>query len=289
MLFLSAGEVGLAEHMAEANRRTRAGQELRMIDLPADAGAGRGLFEELHAHDSAGNLAQFLTRATEGAFGTPGRAWLLHLVENTEGLSRTLRRDMDAIEAEFVPELASGQVQRVGRRFALVAVAGEMATDAGLTGWPAGAATDAARRCFNAWIEARPAGIGMSEEEQMLRRARLWFAAHGRSARFPDFARIDDDRAPQAINQAGWRREAKHDTGKGLVETWHEWLVFPEVFAAELCGNGNPRPLLRLLDSLGHMHKEKRDGYTCGVEIEGAGRTRVYRVKASILEESGEE
>lgn len=283
LLFLSAGEIGLAEHMAEANRRTRAGQELRMIDLPADAGAGRGLFEELHGHDSAGTLAQFLTRATEGAYGTSGRAWLLHLVERTDGLSRTLRRDMDALEARFVPELASGQVQRVGRRFALVAAAGEMATDAGLTGWPAGAATDAARRCFNAWIEARPAGIGMSEEEQMLRRARLWFQMHGRSARFPDFGRIDDDRAPQAIAQAGWRREVQHDTGKGLVEAQAEWLVYPAVFAAELCGNGNPRPMLRLLDSLGHLHKEKDDGFTCGVPI-GSTRMRVYRVKATILE-----
>lgn len=287
LLFLSDGEIGLAEHMSEANRRTRAGQELRMIDLPADAGAGRGLFEELHGHDSAGTLVQFLTRAAETCFGTAGRDWLRHLVESTNGLSATLRRDMDATEARFVPESASGQVQRVGRRFALVAVAGEMATDAGLTGWPAGAATAAAHRCFNAWVEARPAGIGMTEHEQMLRRARKWFQLHGRSARFPDFGRIDDDRAPQAIAQAGWRRELQHDSGKGLIEVQHEWLVYPEVFKDELCGNGNPRPLLRLLDSLGHLHKEKGDGYTCGVPIEGTGRVRVYRVKASLLEDAG--
>ena len=289
LLFLSAGEIGLAEHMSEANKRTRAGQELRMIDLPADAGAGRGLFEELHQHDSAGTLAQFLSRAAETYFGTAGRDWLRHLVESTDGLSATLRRDMDAAEARFVPDAASGQVQRVGRRFALVAVAGELATDAGLTGWPNGAATAAAHRCFNTWIEARPAGIGMTEDEQMLRRARKWFQLHGRSARFPDFGRIDDDRAPQAIAQAGWRRELKHDSGKGLVEVQHEWLVHPEVFKDELCGNGNPRPLLQLLDSLGHLHKEKADGYTCGVPIDGAGRVRLYRVKATLLEAAGGE
>lgn len=284
LLFLSAGEIGLAEHMGEANRRTRAGQELRMIDLPADAGAGRGLFEELHGHDSAGALAQFLTRAAEATYGTPGRAWLLHLTERTEGLPRELRRKMDAIEAQIVPEAASGQVQRVGRRFALVAVAGELATDAELTGWRAGAAIDAARRCFNAWLEARPAGIGMSEDEQMLRRARLWFQAHGHSARFPDYQRIDDDRAPQAINQAGYRREVKLDTGQGMTESRLEWLVFPEPFRAELCGGGNPRPLLHLLDRLGHLHREKRDGFTCRVQITGDSKAQVYRVKASILE-----
>jgi uncharacterized protein (DUF927 family) len=45
-------------------------------------------------------------------------------------------------------------VQRVARRFALVAVAGELATEAGLTGWAQGEATTAAAHCLRDWIEA---------------------------------------------------------------------------------------------------------------------------------------
>jgi putative DNA primase/helicase len=56
LLFLSAGEIGLAEHMGEVNKRARAGQELRMIDLPADAGAGLGIFETLHEFETGGVL-----------------------------------------------------------------------------------------------------------------------------------------------------------------------------------------------------------------------------------------
>lgn len=170
LLFLSAGEIGLADHMAEANKRARAGQELRMIDLRADAGAGMGIFEALHDHEGGANaLAQHLTRAAESTFGSAGRAWLEHLCANTDGLGRKLREQMDAIERDLVPEGAAGQVQRVGRRFALVAAAGEMATAAGMTGWPAGTATAAARRCFNDWIEARPGGIGLTEDARALR------------------------------------------------------------------------------------------------------------------------
>ena len=44
LLFLSSGEIGLADHMREAGKRVRAGQEVRLADLPADAGAGHGLF-----------------------------------------------------------------------------------------------------------------------------------------------------------------------------------------------------------------------------------------------------
>ena len=90
-------------------------------------------------------------------------------MDHTDGLARTVRERIDATAAELVPDAAVGQVWRVGRRFALAAVAGELATEAGITGWPAGTATAAARRCFEAWIAARPAGIGQTEEAQMLR------------------------------------------------------------------------------------------------------------------------
>jgi putative DNA primase/helicase len=40
LLFLSAGELGLSDHMAEGMKRTRTGQEVRMADIPADAGPG---------------------------------------------------------------------------------------------------------------------------------------------------------------------------------------------------------------------------------------------------------
>ena len=51
VLFLSTGEIGLADKIGEdprSRKRLMAGQEVRVIDLPADAGAGLGLFEELH-------------------------------------------------------------------------------------------------------------------------------------------------------------------------------------------------------------------------------------------------
>lgn len=286
LLFLSAGEIGLAEHMTEGNKRARAGQELRMIDLPADAGAGLGIFDTLHEFESGGSLAQHLARATESTYGTAGRAWLEHLTDNTEGLGRTLRERMDRIESRLVPELASGQVQRVGRRFALVAAAGEMATEAGLTGWPAGEATEGARRCFNAWIEARPGGIGMSETAQMLRQMRGWFGLHG-DARFVDWNRADDDHAPKVMSRAGWRKPIKTTTGLDALTGW-EWFILPDVFRAEVCRGFNERAALRLLHELGHLHRESPKGFGCRASPPGAEKCSVYRVRSSILSEGDE-
>jgi hypothetical protein len=38
--------------MAEGMKRTRTGQEVRMADIPADAGPGLGAFENLHGIES---------------------------------------------------------------------------------------------------------------------------------------------------------------------------------------------------------------------------------------------
>lgn len=76
LLFLSSGEKSLASHMEEAGRRVMAGQEVRMVDIPLDAGAGMGGLECLHDHDSPAALADAVTGAAARSYGTPGRVWL---------------------------------------------------------------------------------------------------------------------------------------------------------------------------------------------------------------------
>lgn len=48
LVYLSSGEIGLVEHMASIQKKARAGQSVRMVEIPADAGAGFGCFENLH-------------------------------------------------------------------------------------------------------------------------------------------------------------------------------------------------------------------------------------------------
>ena len=53
LTFLSSGEISIADHVAQSGKRVRAGQEVRVINLPADAEKGLGLFEDLHGFASA--------------------------------------------------------------------------------------------------------------------------------------------------------------------------------------------------------------------------------------------
>jgi len=124
LLFLSAGELGLADHMAEGMKRARTGQEVRMADIPADAGKGMGAFENLHDHEGGSNFSRYLVGQAGSVYGATGRAWLQWLTENADTIKGRIRTASAALALQIVPEAAGGQVDRVGARFALVGAAG---------------------------------------------------------------------------------------------------------------------------------------------------------------------
>ena len=66
------------------------------------------------------------------------------------GWAIILRRTLEGFIAKSLPVSASGQAHRAALRFGLAAAAGELATALGITGWPDGTATTAARVCLNA-------------------------------------------------------------------------------------------------------------------------------------------
>ena len=280
LLFLSAGEIGLAAHMAEGGKRARAGQELRMADVPADAGAGLGIFEQLHGQEHGAALAQYLAKASEAQHGTAGRAFLEWAVSHADALRDRTRAAVDRLAAQWVPEAASGQVDRVARRFAVVAAAGEMATEAGITGWPEGEATRAARACFEAWLASR-GSIGNAEEVQILRQVRRFLELHG-EGRFTEWSRADDDHAPKTLHRAGFRRSVKDSAGDTVG--W-EFYVFTETFRAEVCEGFDVRAVLRVLRDREYLEPDKGRPFDCKARLPGLGPTRCYRIKSAILDD----
>ena len=163
-LVLSSGEVSLSDHMAEAGKRPRAGQELRFVDLPADAGKGCGVFDHRGEFEDPAALAKHLNGATARVHGTLGRAWLEHLAGRTDTLALELRERMARFRDLALTRPPADDIERAtAERFALVAAAGEAATDAGLTGWPAGQAQAAALVLIGTWRDARRATAGKTE------------------------------------------------------------------------------------------------------------------------------
>lgn len=300
LLFLSSGEKSLSDHMQEAGKRTRAGQETRMADIPADAGMGLGAFEDVHGHEGGAAFSRYLVAQAGSVYGATGRAWLEWLTDNADTLKARVREGVEAWAREYVAPNASGQVQRVGGRFALVAAAGELATAAGLTGWAAGESDWAARECFNAWVAAR-GGTGNGEVVAMLRQVRRFLEAHG-DGRFTWWHRADDDHNAKTLHRAGMRRMV-NDKGEPIKKkqaygtdytdrmapamgagSLVEYLVFPEVFKAELCQGFDSQAVARVLLEHGCLVRKEADRFTVKERIDGIGPTWCYRIPARIFE-----
>src|ERR1039457_5426789 len=144
LVFVSTVEISLADHMMSVGRQVHAGQEVRIISIVADAGKGMGCFEELHGAESADQFANQLNSAALAYYGTPSIAFLQRLVLERDRVGEKAKGFLRKFLETYVNEHASGEVFRAARRFALVAFAGEYASNHGITGWPEGEATRAA-------------------------------------------------------------------------------------------------------------------------------------------------
>lgn len=260
LLFLSSGEVGLADHMREAGKRTRAGQEVRLADLPADAGAGHGLFEMLHGHTDGAAFAGALLDAARKYHGTAGHAYLRRLVEIDP---EQARRAIAAMRADFVGEVlpagADGQARRVADRFALIAAGGALATRFDLTGWPEGETLAAAKACFRAWLDRR-GGAGSAEESEALAAVDHFIELHGAS-RFGVLGDMGEPEQRSIINRAGHVRQ---------VNGRRQYLFQPETFRRDVCAGLDHRRVLEALRVRGRL--ATGDGQHLAMKVRGVGR-----------------
>lgn len=202
LLFLSSGEVSLNQHMQAAGRKIRAGQELRLVDIPADTGSGHGLVETLHGFASSKDLVEALNQRSVEHYGSAGQAFLEAITRNPEDLAREVNERRKRCVEALAPDKAGGQVLRVASRFALVAVAGELATEYGITGWSKGEAWRGVKACFDAWLEQRGT-VGNLERELLLRQVKAFLEQHGES-RFSDLT-LDHNTTKTTINRMGYR------------------------------------------------------------------------------------
>lgn len=272
LLFLSTGELSLADKLNEAGKRVQAGQETRLVDLEADAGAGLGLFEDLHGMEGAAALANHLQQASGSFCGTPIRAFLAKVANDSDAIAEKVREAVERFVSDNCPANADGQVRRVAQRFALVAAAGELATVMGILPWPDGEALRAAERCFRDWLEQR-GGVLPAEDREALARVRDFLARHGESR----FTRLDSaDPGRPTINRAGFSRR----TEEGI-----EFLIFPDVFKGEIASGLDPRSVARVLRESGFLLTDSEGKSTTPVRLPDSPRPmRVYRVSGRLLE-----
>jgi len=260
---VSTGERTIATTMAEGGHRSKAGQSVRLLDIPA--ARQHGCFDVLHDQPSGAALSDAIKRAAITHYGRVGRAYLERLAHDPRDFAATL----EVIKGlpEFSRQDFEGQDKRAAGRFALLALAGELATEYGLTGWPEGDAIKAAVIGFKAWRSLR--GRGNDERRQILERVSNFIERHGDGR----FSNADTSNEIQVRERAGWWRDSK---GSRL------YLFTADGMREALKGFDFNRALDEL-EGCAAIPKAGANGKRSKPERIGGRTVRVYEVQADAL------
>lgn len=280
LMILSTGEVGLEQHMAGAGLKVMAGQQTRLIDIPANAGAGHGVFENIHGSANGSEFSLFLKRQTANYHGVAGRAWVNALAdpELRPALLQQIKDYIREFEGRVPPE-ADGQVRRVARRFILVAAVAEACADLDILPWEQGHATTMISRCFSQWVDHR-GGLGNLESDQALSRLRRFLAEHGDSGFTPLSAEgIESATDRVTIRRLGFR---------GVGPDGHtDYFILPAIFREVICAGLDPKQVIRHLKNANALVLDPNGKPQVMKRLPELGSLRVYHVRSTVLAEPG--
>lgn len=287
-LVLSSGELTIEEHMRVAGQKSYTGQEVRLVNLPAEASCGLGVFENLHSFSSGKAFSQHLCDASSRLYGTPIRGFLEKITGGN--LLHKLRVSWRAFKHKFITKIATpemtGEVHRVLERFALVGFAGEVATKLGITGWPTGEAESAALELFREWLGVRGTA-GSTVEIEAIRRVAAFIENHAQE-RFQRIRATEyraDGKAPEKWESSNQLLRNRVGFIKPDDEAYISHYHFlPQSFRDEVCAGLDYRQVLNALRAAGHLQaQEGRDQNLIRIP-EKKTPVRVYTINASILD-----
>ena len=158
--FLSTGELTINDKIQETGKYTvHVGQQVRVIDLPIDAGIGQDLYQNKHGYDDGARLSDDLGNSCQKYYGSPLRAFLTAFCgsnpsEKMQNVALICEKAQKFVDKNS-PEGASGQVRRVCRKFALIASAGEFAIGCGIFPYEKEDVWKSAAHWFKIWLSQR--------------------------------------------------------------------------------------------------------------------------------------
>ena len=269
LLALSSGERSLSEHAAISGNAAHAGAELRMVDVNAGTRTHRA-FDELHGLEGA-DFHRQLTVAVGANHGHIGPAFVEKLLASDDRPG--LLEDFAGIRAQFVEDNA--QAGRVADRFAVIALAGEMAIAYDLLPWTPGAALADCQLLYGEWLSR--VGGGNAEDRQILAGILDFIDKHG-SSRFSDV----DDPTPdtKVFNRAGYWE---------VVGAKRLYLFNKSALIEAAHGYGLSR-ILKALEGAGALakHDTDRDSRrTKKYRLPAGGSARLYVIDPDAMDSEG--
>ncbi|HAT7552356.1 TPA: DUF927 domain-containing protein [Citrobacter freundii] len=264
---ISTGEMDLETFIATAGRKTKAGQLVRLLNIPLSKAV------RFHDHQNGKQHADALKDAYQHHHGAAGREWIGWLADHQQQAIDTVR-ECEARWRSLIPADYGEQVHRVAARFAILEAAlllGEV-----VTGWDAQTCRDAIQHSYNAWL--REFGTGNKEHQQIIEQTEAFLNAHGLSR----YAPLGYDPRDLPIRDlAGYRKKGNHESDPIIFYT------FPATFEQEIARGFNAKQFAEVLKRVGMLTPPTSGrGYQGRVREDGR-QIRVY-VLNFMAEESGQ-
>lgn len=234
VIFLSSGEKSLKDIMQEQGQKTKLGQEIRLADIDIDQ-SEHGIFDCIDFAEDGAKQSIELAKRLNQSYGVAGIAWLEYITSHKDQAIKQAEQLLDQYREALAAHHAQGHIVRVANYFALVAVAGELASQANITGWQSGTAFNAVQQVFNQWLGSFEQ-VGDFEDREMLAHVKAFFEAN-ESSRFESIT-PDPDHAERIYNRVGYW---KIENGEKV------FYVLPEQFKKEICKGYDSRKVARAL------------------------------------------
>lgn len=192
---ISSGELTTSATVELAGENAKAGQSVRLIDISAQR--SYGAWDNLNGFNSGSTFSEHLKAQSALNYGSAGREFVVRLVNEKQDLSSKLQEIIN--KPEFNTDEATGQAKRVAKRFALLALAGELSTSYGITGWESGYATKVMSEMFQQWVKST--GKAPLEKQQIIQQLLNYIECYGDSR----FSNINSSPMDRFINErSGW-------------------------------------------------------------------------------------
>jgi putative DNA primase/helicase len=251
---LSSGERSLAAHMGEVGHRPKSGQSVRLLDILAKR--THGAFDQLHDHHDGRSFSDHLKSIVQASYGHLGPAF----VEVLLGMQGSISERVEALAQDDGFSADTGLQGRAAKALVLIGLAGEIATEHGLTGWQPSEALHAASEAFQAWKAYQ--GESQSEHQQILESVRSFISRHG-DARFSSI----EDPSSNVRDRAGWWRQE---------EGVRVYLLTAEGLR-EAIGHFDTRRGLDAIDDAGWLVDKEGGNRSIRIRVNGI-RVRVYAI-----------
>ena len=234
---ISTGEMDLETFIATTGRKTKAGQLVRLLNIPLSKAVC------FHDHQNGKQHADALKDAYQHHHGAAGREWIKWLADHQQQAIDTVR-ECEARWRSLIPADYGEQVHRVAARFAILEAA--LLLGGVVTGWVAQTCRDAIQHSYNAWL--REFGTGNKEHQQIVEQTEAFLNAHGLS-RFAPFPYSPADLPIRDL--AGYHQRGGHDESPMIFYT------FPATFEKEIAAGFNAKQFAEVLKNAGMLTPPK--------------------------------